>query len=226
MQDREIETQSNTKILPSRKKRIYEKYVKRMIDILLAGTALIVLSPLFLLIAIAVRINLGSPVLFKQKRIGVGEKVFTLIKFRSMRDARDSFGNYLPDTQRLTRFGRFLRSTSMDELPEFLCVLRGEMSLIGPRPLPEVYLPYYRPKERLRHTIRGGLTGLAQVEGRNALTWEQRFEYDIFYTQHVCFALDVSIFVKTIKVILQRSNIGERGVSTPEDLDYVREVQR
>ena len=142
-----------------------------------------------------------------------------------MRDEKDTTGKLLPDSQRLTWFGRLLRATSLDELPELINIFKGDMSLIGPRPLPQVYLPYYTQEERIRHTLRGGMTGLAQVRGRNSLSWEQRFALDKEYANRISFPLDVSIFFQTILKVLRRTDIGERGISTPEDLDAVRDVQ-
>ena len=158
---------------------MYKKIIKRFLDILISLFGLIILSPVFLIVAILVRIKLGSPVFFKQERPGKDEKIFKLYKFRSMSDKKDENGKLLPDKERLTRFGKILRSTSLDELPELFNILKGDMSLIGPRPLAVSYLPYYNEKEKHRHDVRPGLTGLAQINGRNALNWEERFAYDI-----------------------------------------------
>ena len=163
----------------------YEKYVKRLLDIVLAGCALIVLSPLLLVTALLVRVKLGRPVIFCQERPGKDEKIFKLHKFRSMTDARDDNGDLLPDEERLTGFGKKLRSLSIDELPELWDIFCGKMSIVGPRPLLVEYLPYYTAEERHRHDVRPGLTGLAQINGRNNLTWEQKFEFDLEYVQHM-----------------------------------------
>lgn len=185
----------------------YEKYTKRLLDIVLSGVALIVLWPVLLITAILVRIKLGSPVIFCQNRPGKGEKIFRLYKFRSMTDARDENSNLLPDEIRLTRFGKLLRSTSLDELPELWNILKGDMSIVGPRPLLVEYLPYYTEQERHRHDVRPGLTGLAQVNGRNSLTWEQKFAYDLEYIDHLSFLNDVKIIAKTVGKVLKKSDI-------------------
>ena len=212
-------------VFPGFKESFYEKYIKRCIDCILSVLALIILSPAYLIIAILVRVNLGSPIFFKQVRIGKNEKPFTMVKFRSMREGKDKNGTFLPDNERLTNFGRILRATSLDELPEIWNIAKGDMAIIGPRPLPAVYLPYYRQEERLRHAIRGGLTGLAQVKGRNSIGWDDKFAIDLEYVKNVSFKLDVYIFFKTIVSVIKRSDIGERGVSSPKDLDYIREKQ-
>ena len=173
---------------------MYQKFLKRFLDVILSGTALLVLSPLLLVLAILVRIRLGSPVIFRQERPGKDERIFTLCKFRTMTDARDEEGKLLPDSVRLTRFGRLLRSTSLDELPELWNIRRGDMSLIGPRPLLVRYLPYYTEEERRRHSVRPGLTGLAQVNGRIGLNWEERFAYDLEYVKNCSLGMDLGIF--------------------------------
>lgn len=160
---------------------MYAKYIKRTLDLILSLMALIVLMPLMIIIGILVRINLGSPIIFKQKRPGKNEKIFTLYKFRTMTDKRDIDGNLLPDEYRLTKFGKFLRSTSLDELPELINIIKGDMAIVGPRPLLVEYLPYYTEEEKHRHDVRPGLTGLAQVNGRNAISWEERFSFDLQY---------------------------------------------
>ncbi len=185
----------------------YEKYIKRLLDLLLSGLALLLLSPLLLLTAALVRVKLGSPVLFCQERPGKDEKIFKLHKFRSMTDARDETGALLPDKERLTRFGRLLRATSLDELPELWDIFRGKMSIVGPRPLLVEYLPYYTEEERHRHDIRPGLTGLAQVNGRNNLTWEQKFAYDLEYRWHITFCGDCKILIKTVISVFERKDI-------------------
>lgn len=189
------------------KASFYEKYIKRLLDIGLSGGALIVLSPVLLVTAVLVRTKLGSPVLFCQERPGKDEKIFKLYKFRSMTDRRDEQGNLLPDEVRLTRFGRLLRSTSLDELPELWNILKGDMSIVGPRPLLVEYLPYYTQEERHRHDVRPGLTGLAQVNGRNNLTWEQKFAYDLEYVAELSFAKDVRIICQTVGKVIKKSDI-------------------
>ena len=185
----------------------YEKYIKRLLDIVLSGAALVILSPVLLLTAVLVRIKLGSPVIFTQERPGKDEKVFKLHKFRSMTDARDENGNLLPDKDRLTGFGKKLRSLSIDELPELWDIFRGKMSIVGPRPLLVKYLPYYTDEERHRHDVRPGLTGLAQVNGRNDLSWEQKFKYDLEYVQHISFCEDIKIMFSTVGKVLNKSGV-------------------
>lgn len=185
----------------------YEKYIKRLPDIVLSGAALVILSPVLLITAVLVRIKLGSPVIFTQERPGKDEKVFKLHKFRSMTDARDENGNLLPDKDRLTGFGKKLRSLSIDELPELWDIFRGKMSIVGPRPLLVKYLPYYTDEERHRHDVRPGLTGLAQVNGRNDLSWEQKFKYDLEYVQHISFCEDIKIMFSTVGKVLNKSGV-------------------
>ncbi len=209
-------------MLTELKKTIYRKYLKRPLDIAFSAIALVCLSPLLLVVAILVRWKHGAPILFIQKRIGKDEKPFRMLKYRSMAIVRDAQGDLLPDADRLTPLGSFLRSSSIDELPALWNVLRGDMSLIGPRPLPLVYLPYFTQEERKRHTVRGGLSGLAQVNGRNALTWDERFKYDVEYVTGITFMGDMRIFLKTIAKVLGQSDIGLRGVEGPEDLDVCR----
>ena len=186
---------------------MYKKIIKRLLDIVISLSALILLSPVFLLVAVMVRINLGSPIIFCQERPGKNEKTFKLYKFRSMSDLRDINGNLMSDDVRLTRFGRFLRSTSLDELPELWNILKGDMSIVGPRPLLVEYLPYYTEEEKLRHCVRPGLTGLAQINGRNTLTWDEKFQYDIEYVENITFISDLSIVLKTVKKVFKRSDI-------------------
>lgn len=195
----------------------YEKYIKRLLDIVLSGAALVILSPVLLITAVLVRIKLGSPVIFTQERPGKDEKVFKLHKFRSMTDARDASGNLLPDKERLTRFGAKLRSLSIDELPELWDIFRGKMSIVGPRPLLVKYLPLYNEEQRHRHDVRPGLTGWAQVHGRNLTSWEERFEYDVEYVNNISFALDVKIIIMTIRCVLGREGINADGSATMED---------
>lgn len=185
----------------------YEKYIKRLLDIVLSGAALVILSPVLLITGVLVRIKLGSPVIFTQERPGKDEKVFKLHKFRSMTDARDASGNLLPDKERLTRFGAKLRSLSIDELPELWDIFRGKMSIVGPRPLLVKYLPLYNEEQRHRHDVRPGLTGWAQVHGRNLTSWEERFAYDVDYVDNISFALDVKIIFMTVRCVFAREGI-------------------
>lgn len=202
---------------------IYAKYVKRIVDIILSLSAVIILSPVLLILFILVRIKLGSPVLFKQERPGRKEKIFTLCKFRTMTDKRDENGELLPDEVRLTKFGKLLRSTSLDELPELFNILKGDMSIIGPRPLLVRYLPWYTEEERHRHDVRPGLTGLAQVNGRNALGWEDRFRYDLEYVNHCSFKMDMKIIMMTVGKVLKRSGTLSGAEQTVEDFDVYRQ---
>ncbi len=165
------------------KKGLYVRFFKRPMDFIISLLTIIILSPLIVFLAILVKVKLGSPVLFKQNRIGLNEKIFNIYKFRTMSSAKDLNGNLLPDDQRLTKFGKFLRSTSLDELPELLNILKGDMSIVGPRPLVSLYLPFFTDYEKIRHTVRPGLTGNAQVNGRNSIKWEERFRYDIEYAK-------------------------------------------
>lgn len=201
----------------------YEKYFKRPIDFVCGLAALIVFSWLYVIIAVMVRIKLGKPVLFTQDRPGKDEKIFKLYKFRTMTDARDENGELLPDDVRLTKFGKWLRSTSLDELPEAFNILKGDMSVVGPRPLLVSYLPYYRTNERKRHDVRPGLTGLAQVHGRNAIySWEERFMYDLKYVNHVSFAMDLKILFMTVYKVLKKADIQVGSEIKAGRLDYVR----
>ena len=199
-----------------RKVSFYEKYIKRVLDILCSLAAIILFCWLFAIVALLVRIKLGSPVIFKQPRPGKDEKVFMLHKFRSMTDETDDKGELLPDEMRLTRFGRFLRSTSLDELPELWDILIGNMSIIGPRPLLVKYLPLYNNEQRRRHEVRPGLTGWAQVHGRNLTSWEERFAYDTDYVDHLSFALDVKIIFMTVHCVFAREGISAEGSATME----------
>lgn len=194
----------------------YEKYIKRLLDIVLSGCALIVLSPLLLVTAILVRVKLGSPVIFCQERPGKDEKIFNLHKFRSMSDARDETGALLPDKERLTGFGKKLRALSIDELPELWDIFRGKMSIVGPRPLLVKYLPLYSEEQHHRHDVRPGLTGWAQVHGRNLASWEERFAYDVDYVDNISFALDVKIIFMTIRCVFAREGISAEGSATME----------
>ncbi len=190
---------------------MYLRTGKRLLDLLLTAIALVGLAPLMAGVALLVRTRLGSPVLFTQVRPGRHGRPFRMVKFRTMTDARDAHGRLLPDEVRLTRFGRFLRSTSLDELPELWNVLRGEMSLVGPRPLLMQYLPLYSDEQRRRHDVRPGLTGWAQVNGRNQSTWDDRFAQDVWYVDHVSFALDVKILARTVLKVLKRDGVSAEG---------------
>lgn len=189
------------------RKRIYENYIKRGLDILCAVLAILFFWWVFVIVAVLVRVKLGSPVLFTQDRPGKDGKIFRLYKFRSMTDKRDAQGKLLPDDERLPRFGRILRSTSMDELPEVFNILRGDMSIVGPRPLLVEYLPYYTEEEMHRHDVRPGLSGWAQVHGRNATGWEERFQYDLYYVRHCSFLLDCKVILMTVGKVLKRSDV-------------------
>lgn len=186
---------------------IYERFFKRALDVFCALLAIVVFWWLFVIVAILVRVKLGSPVLFTQDRPGKDEKIFKLYKFRTMTDDRDENGNLLPDDVRLTKFGRLLRSTSLDELPEVFNILKGDMSIIGPRPLLVSYLPYYTEKERHRHDVRPGLTGWAQINGRNVTGWDQRLQQDLDYVNHCSFIMDVKIVLMTVLKVVKRSDI-------------------
>lgn len=202
--------------LPGTRGGIYKNYIKRPLDFILSLLAIIVLSPVFLLVAIMVRINLGSPVIFRQQRPGLNEKIFTMYKFRTMTDERDESGELLPNHLRLTRFGRILRSTSLDELPELFNILKGDMSIVGPRPLLIEYLPLYNAQQRRRHEVRPGLTGLAQVNGRNAISWEDKFRFDIQYVDNVTFINDLRIVLKTVAKVFKREGINSSDNVTME----------
>ena len=204
------------------KKGIYENYIKRILDIILSLVALVCLSPILLIVAILVRVKLGSPVLFKQKRPGKDEKIFTLYKFRTMTDERDKPGNLLPDSQRLTKFGKFLRSTSLDELPELINIIKGDMSIVGPRPQLVRDMLFMTDEQRKRHSARQGLTGLAQVNGRNNITWEDKLNYDLEYIQNITFIGDLKIILKTVLKVFRKDDINTDGMDTAEDLcDYL-----
>ena len=191
---------------------LYEKYFKRPLDVILSGTALVVLSPVMGVTALLVRKKLGSPVLFTQDRPGRGEKIFKLCKFRSMTDKRDENGKLLPDAVRLTKFGRVLRSTSLDELLELWNIFKGDMSIVGPRPLLVEYLPYYTEEEHQRHDVRPGLTGLAQIHGRNYLMWDERIGLDIVYVNKITFAGDLKIILQTVDKVIRRADVAEKRI--------------
>lgn len=201
----------------------YGKYIKRLLDFTLSFLALIILSPVLLVTAVLVRIKLGSPIIFHQERPGKSEKIFRLYKFRSMTDECDENGNLLPDDQRLTRFGQILRSTSLDELPELLNILRGDMSIVGPRPLLVKYLPLYNEEQKHRHDVRPGLTGWAQANGRNAISWEEKFKLDVWYVQHISFWVDVKVIFMTVKKVFCRDGISSETSVTMEEFSGTKE---
>ena len=201
---------------------MYAKYIKRMLDFILSLIALIVLSPLMIIIGILARIKLGKPVIFKQKRPGKNEKIFTLYKFRTMTDEKDEQGNLLADEKRLTKFGKFLRSTSLDELPELWNILKGEMAIVGPRPLLVEYLPLYNEEQKHRHDIKPGLTGLAQISGRNAIQWEEKFKEDIEYVNNITFIQDTKIILKTFIKVFKKDGINQEGNATIRKFEGVK----
>lgn len=196
------------------KKGIYEKYFKRPFDFIVSLIAFIVLLPILLLVSILVRIKLGSPIIFKQQRPGLNEKIFTLYKFRTMADKKDEQGLLLPDSERLTKFGKFLRSASIDELPGLINIIKGDMSIVGPRPLLVEYLKLYNTEQRKRHEVRPGLTGLAQINGRNAIEWEEKFTLDVLYVKNITFYGDVKIIFKTILKVIKRDGINSSNLVT------------
>lgn len=209
-----------------RKRTFYEKYVKRSIDFCGACAALVVTAIPMTATAIIVRIQLGSPVLYTAYRAGMGEKPFKMYKFRSMTNKRDAEGKLLPDADRMTKFGNFIRSTSLDELPELFSILKGDMAFIGPRPLPVEYLPYISEEESIRHTCRGGMSGLAQINGRTNITWDQKFAYDVEYVNNMSFSQDFRIFVLTVIKVFARENVGAPEEGTNLSLYETRGVQR
>ena len=201
---------------------MYAKFVQRILDFTLSLLALIVLSPIMLILYILVRIKLGNPVIFKQMRPGKDEKIFKLYKFRTMTDEKDEQGNLLPDEQRLTKFGKFLRSTSLNELPELINIIKGNMAIVGPRPQLVKDMVFMTDKQRKRHSVRQGLTGLAQINGRNNITWEDKLNYDLEYIENITFINDVKIVLKTITKVFKKENISTIGMDTAEDLcDYL-----
>ena len=196
--------------------KLYEKCFKRLFDFVLSLIAIICLSPVMLVTALLVRVKLGSPIIFKQQRPGKDEKIFAMYKFRTMTDEKDADGNLLPDEIRLTKFGKLLRSTSLDELPELFNILMGDMSIIGPRPLLVEYLSRYNEEQKHRHDVRPGLSGLAQVNGRNAISWEEKFAYDVQYVRNISFLGDCRIILQTIKNVIKRDGISAEGSATME----------
>ncbi|WP_335967755.1 sugar transferase [Fusobacterium polymorphum] len=198
---------------------MYRKFFKRFLDIIISLLFILCFWWLYIVIAILVRVKLGSPVLFKQDRPGLNEKIFKMYKFRTMTDRKDKDGNLLPDAERLTKFGKFLRSTSLDEIPEFFNVLKGEMSLIGPRPLLVRYLERYTKEQLRRHEVKPGISGWAQVNGRNAISWEDKFKYDIEYVDKLNFLLDLKIIFLTIKKVFKTEGISQKGNATMEEFE-------
>lgn len=205
---------------------MYKQFLKRFLDLFITSLGLIFISPILLILCLLVRIKLGSPIFFKQVRIGKDERPFHIIKFRTMTDAHDGDGNLLPDTERFTKFGDFLRSSSLDELPELFNVLKGDMSLVGPRPLYPKYLPYYTKEESLRHTVRGGITGLAQINGRALCRWNDRFAYDIKYVKEMSFWNDIRILWRTFFKVASSEDIGIPSVTDEGGLHIVRDIQQ
>ena len=217
---------------------MYKRYVKRFLDFVLTLFGVIIISPIIIVLCALVRMKLGSPIFFNQLRITKDEKPFRIMKFRTMTDARDENGNLLPDTERFTKFGDFLRNSSLDELPELINVLKGDMSLVGPRPLYPFYLPYYTKKESLRHTVRAGITGLAQINGRNLCKWDERFAMDVKYVKELSFINDVKILWRTFFKVAGQEDIGTpsvdeelglhiaRQVQQPDKLQYVEEINK
>lgn len=205
---------------------MYKNFFKRFIDLTVTSLGLICISPIFITLCLLVRSKLGSPIFFKQQRLGKDDKPFMMIKFRTMSDKRDAQGNLLPDTERFTKFGNFLRATSLDELPELLNVIKGDMSLVGPRPLYVKYLPYYTPTEGLRHSVRGGITGLAQINGRALCKWEDRFAYDVEYVKNLSFCNDLKILWRTFFKVAAKEDIGIPSVEDEQELNLCRTVQQ
>lgn len=205
-------------------RKFYELIIKRAFDVVGSLFALILLSPLMCVLCVLVHTKLGSPVIFRQERPGKGGEIFTLYKFRTMTDERDSDGELMPDEIRLTKFGKLLRNLSLDELPEFVNILRGDMSFVGPRPLLVRYLPLYNERQAMRHNVRPGLTGLAQVNGRNLLTWEEKFEWDVKYVENISLWLDIKILFKTVLNVLKREGISSETSATMEPFTGTKET--
>ncbi len=199
------------------KKGFYEIFIKRLIDVVISTFAIIVLSPVLCVVALLVKLKLGSPVLFTQERPGLNGKVFKMYKFRTMKEAYDENGEPLPDEERLTSFGKTLRALSLDELPELFNVYKGDMSIVGPRPLLVRYLPRYNAHQMRRHEVRPGITGLAQVKGRNAISWEEKFDWDVEYVDHVSLTLDIGILIDTVRVVFKREGINSDTSATMEE---------
>lgn len=199
------------------KRTFYDRYIKRIIDFILSLIAIIILSPVIIVTSILVAIKLGRPVIFKQQRPGLDEKIFTMYKFRSMTDERDENGELLPDEVRLTGFGKKLRATSLDELPELFNILKGDMAIVGPRPLLVSYLPLYNDFQKQRHFVKPGITGYAQINGRNAISWEEKFEFDVEYIKSINFFLDIKIILLTVKTVFLKEGINSESNATMED---------
>lgn len=208
------------------KKGVYEKYIKRPQDFICGTCGFIVLSPVMLITAIFVKTKLGSPIIFKQERPGLNGKVFKLYKFRTMTDQKDENGNLLPDDVRLTKFGKMLRSTSLDELPELINIIKGDMAIVGPRPLLVSYLPLYNEHQARRHEVRPGFTGYAQVHGRNSITWEDKFDKDVYYVDRISFLMDWSIIFKTIKTVVKKEGISSNSSVTMEAFTGTKNNQK
>lgn len=204
---------------------IYRRFIKRILDFTISLISLIIFSPIFIVVAVLVRVKIGSPVFFRQKRPGKDEKIFTIYKFRTMTDKRDENGNLCSDDIRLTSFGRKLRATSLDELPQLLNVIKGDMAIVGPRPLMVEYLPYYTEEEKIRHTVRPGITGLAQVRGRNSISWEEKFSFDIQYVNKMSLMFDLKIIMETVSKVIKKSDIGQ-GEECPEYLNVLRKDKK
>lgn len=209
-----LKMRERNKMSKGHKKGIYERYLKRVLDIACALAAILFFWWLYLIVAIAVKIKLGSPIIFVQKRPGKDGKIFNLYKFRTMTDEKDKDGNLLPDMIRLTKFGKFLRNSSLDELPEVINILKGEMSVVGPRPLLTKYLPLYNEHQSRRHEVRPGMSGYAQVHGRNAMSWEKRFDMDVYYVDHISFLGDIKIIIDTVLSVLKHEGIDSEKTST------------
>lgn len=204
---------------------MYKKFFKRSLDLVLSAIGIVVLSPVYLILSVAVLIGMGAPIIFSQERVGLGERPFRFFKFRSMTNARDADGNLLDETKRLTKFGSFIRSTSLDELPELFLILTGKMSIVGPRPLPVYYLPYYTQEERKRHTVRGGLIPADTLSGKSMVTWDEQLSWDIYYAENCSFILDVKIILITFKVLFQRAK-EDYGSSDRPHLNEERSGER
>lgn len=200
-----------------KKQAFYQKYGKRFLDIIISLSAIIILSPILLVLFMLVRVKLGSPAIFIQERPGKDEKIFKMYKFRSMTNERDEYGNLLPDDKRLTNFGKKLRATSLDELPELFNILKGDMSIVGPRPLLVEYLSLYNEEQKQRHNVRPGLTGYAQVNGRNLIDWDEKFKKDIYYVKNISFMNDFKIILETVRVVMIKDGINSRLSVTVED---------
>ena len=212
----QTQVRTNTSQVKTKQGGLYRRFFKRPMDFILSLLALIVLSPVFLVVAVLVRVKLGSPVIFKQKRPGLNEKIFTMYKFRTMTDERDENGELLPNHLRFTKLGKILRATSLDELPEFFNILKGDMTLVGPRPLLVEYLPLYNEHQKRRHEVRPGLSGLAQINGRNAISWKDKFDYDVKYVDNISFLLDCKIIFETVLKVFKSEDINSSETVTME----------